>query len=91
MNTELLRLCHFSARIGQISYFSDFSFSICAGEIHGLCGLSSAQRDILIRYFPGRKPAASFSLLVSPVRQRLEKCFRPVFSASSCTHPSSIG
>lgn len=62
MNTELLRLCHFSARIGQISYFSDFSFSVCAGEIHGLCGLSSAQRDILIRYFSGRKPAASGQL-----------------------------
>lgn len=81
MNAELLRLSHFSSQIEQISYFSDLSFSVCEGEIHGLSGLSSAQRDILIRYFSGLLPANSGQLFAFG---------KPYMHTTGDTFPSGI-
>ena len=62
MSGEVLRLAHFSCKVGQTRFFSDLSFSLREGEIHGLAGLSPEQRDVLIRYFSGALPGADGQL-----------------------------
>src|ERR1700712_404995 len=49
----LLELCGVSKRFGSTQALSDASFSLAAGEVHGLCGANGAGKSTFARVISG--------------------------------------